>query len=98
LGPDLGPEINDVMTLDFILAVLLACSAAGYMLLAMRMLKSQHGIGSPSMVATFMVIGLWVLGAAIELMAMSMPVFTLGRVMHFVGTGLVPVGILVIKY
>ena len=82
------------MTLDFILAVLLACSAAGYMLLAMRMLKNQHGMGSPSMVATFMVIGLWVLGAAIELMAMSMPVFTLGRVMHFVGTGLVPVGIL----
>ncbi len=95
LGPDLGPEINDVMTLYFILAVLLACSAAGYMLLAMRMLKNQHGMGSPSMVATFMVIGLWVLGAAIELMAMSMPVFMLGRVMHFVGTGLVPVGILV---
>jgi len=35
LGPDLGLEIYDVMTLDFILSVLLACSAAGYVLLGM---------------------------------------------------------------
>jgi diguanylate cyclase (GGDEF)-like protein len=83
------------MTLDFILSVLLACSAAGYMLLAMRMLKRKGGTGSPPMGATFMVIGLWVLGAAIELMAMSLPVFMIGRVTHFIGTGLVPVGILI---
>jgi len=95
LGPDLGLEIYDLMTLDFILSVLLACSAAGYMLLAMRMLNRQGGTGSWSMGATFMVIGLWVLGAAIELMAMSMPVFMVGRVTHFAGTGLVPVGMLI---
>ena len=83
------------MTLDFILSVLLACSAAGYMLLAMRMLKREGGTGSLPMGATFMVMGLWVFGAAIELMAMSLPVFMIGRVTHFVGTGLVPVGILI---
>ena len=94
LGPDLGLGIYDVMTLYFILSVLLACSAAGYMLLAMRMLKTENGIGSPAMSATFLVTALWVLGGAIELMAMSLPVFSLGRVMHFAGTGLVPVGIL----
>jgi diguanylate cyclase (GGDEF)-like protein len=65
------------------------------MLLALRMLRGNRGVGSPAMGATFMVIGLWVLGGAIELMAISLPIFTVGRVGHFIGTGLAPVGILV---
>ena len=83
------------MTLDFVLSLLLAVSASCYMLLALRMLLGNREIGSPAMGATFMIVGLWVLGGAIELMAMSLPVFMIGRVGHFVGTGLVPVGILV---
>jgi diguanylate cyclase (GGDEF)-like protein len=83
------------MTLYIILSVLLAACASGYMLLALRMLRGDRRIGSPAMGATFMVIGLWVLGGAIELVAISLPIFTVGRVMHFVGTGLVPVGIVV---
>jgi diguanylate cyclase (GGDEF)-like protein len=83
------------MTFDFLLSFLLAVSASYYMLLALRMSRGDRKIGSPAMAATFIVIGLWVLGGAIELMAMSLPVFTIGRVGHFVGTGLVPVGILV---
>ena len=84
-----------MLDLDIILAVVLAFSAAGYMLLALRMLGSPRGIGTPAMGATFVIISLWVLSGAIELMALSLPIFTIGRVGHFVGTGLVPVGILV---
>ena len=83
------------MTLDIVLSVLLGVSASFYMLLALRMLRGNHGIGSPALGATFLVIGLWVLGGAIELVAISLPVFTIGRVGHFVGTDLVPVGILI---
>ena len=83
------------MTLDFVLSLLLAVSASCYMLLALRMLRGKREIGSPAMGATFMIVGLWVLGGAIELMAMSLPVFMIGRVGHFVGTGLVPVGVLI---
>ena len=83
------------MTLDFVLSLLLAVSASCYMLLALRMLRGNREIGSPAMGATFMIVGLWVLGGAIELMAMSLPVFMIGRVGHFVGTGLVPVGVLI---
>ena len=83
------------MTLDFVLSLLLAVSASCYMLLGLRTLRSNREFGSPAMGATFMIVGLWVLGGAIELMAMSLPVFMIGRVGHFVGTGLVPVGILV---
>jgi diguanylate cyclase (GGDEF)-like protein len=82
------------MDLDIILAVLLALSAAGYMLLAVRMLDSRS-IGTPIMGATFVIISLWVLSGAIELVAMSLPVFMIGRVGHFMGTSLVPVGMLI---
>ena len=83
------------MTLGFVLSVMLGVAASCYMLLALRMLRGRSGMGSPAMGATFMVVGLWVLGGAIELVAISLPVFTVGRVAHFVGTSLVPVGILI---
>jgi diguanylate cyclase (GGDEF)-like protein len=94
-GPGLGPEIEEGMTLDVVLAVLLGICASCYMLLALRVLRGHNKIGTPAMGATFMIIGLWVLGGAIELVAISLPIFTVGRVLHFVGTGLVPVGIFV---
>lgn len=92
---DLGPEIIEVLTLDVVLSVLLGICASCYMLLALRVLRGKNALGTPAMGATFMIVGLWVLGGAIELVAISMPVFMVGRVMHFVGTGLVPVGMLI---
>ena len=91
----LGPRDIRLMTLGFVLSVMLGVAASCYMLLALRMLRGGSGLGSPAMGATFMVVGLWVLGGAIELVAISLPVFTVGRVAHFVGTSLVPVGILI---
>ncbi len=84
-----------MINLDVVLSILLAFSAIGYLLLAMRMLGGQRAIGSLAMGLTFLMISLWVLGGAIELLAPSLPVFMLGRIGHFIGTGLVPVGILV---
>ena len=83
------------MNLDVVLSVLLAFSAVCYMLLALRMLGGKREIGSLPLGATFAVIGLWVVSGAFELMATSLPVFTVGRVGHFVGTALVPVSLLI---
>ena len=82
------------MILDMILSALLGFSAICYVLLALRMLRGQREIGSRPLGATFLVIGLWVLGGAIESLATSLPLFTVGRVGHFAGTGLAPVGLL----
>jgi len=84
-----------VINLNVVLSILLAFSAVGYLVLAMRMLGGQRAIGSLAMGVTFVMIALWVLGGAIELLAPSLSVFMVGRMGHFIGTGLVPVGILV---
>lgn len=84
-----------MLSLDVILSVLLGICASCYLLLALRVLRGGNNIGSPAVGTTFMVIGLWILGGAIELVAISLPIFSVGRILHFVGTGLVPVGILV---
>ena len=83
------------MNLDIVLCVLLAISAICYVLLAARLLRGKREVGSVPLGATFIAIGLWVLSGSIELMATTLPVFTIGRVGHFVGTALVPVGILI---
>jgi len=52
-------------------------------------------IGGFQLGATFVVLGLWVVGGAIETMATSYVVFSIGRTGHFVGTALVPVALLI---
>jgi len=83
------------MILDFVLSLLLTCCAICYVLLALRVPGKRHEIGSLALRVTFVVIGLWVLGGAFEWMATSLPIFTIGRVGHFIGTSLVPVCLLI---
>lgn len=83
------------MNLEIVLAVLLSFSAVCYALLGLRLIGARREVGSVPVGVTFIVIGIWVLGGAIELTATSYTVFSIGRMGHFLGTALVPVGILV---
>jgi diguanylate cyclase (GGDEF)-like protein len=83
------------MNLNFILAILLYVSAICYVLLGVRVIFAKRDTGSVSVGITFGIIGLWVLGGALELSASSQLLFSIGRVGHFVGTALVPVSLLV---
>jgi len=82
------------MNMVTILSILLAFSAVCYMLLATRLVGSDRQIGSRPLGAMFFVIGLWVLGGAIEMIASTFLIFSIGRVGHFIGTALVPVTLL----
>ncbi|MGI9263050.1 MAG: diguanylate cyclase domain-containing protein [Woeseiaceae bacterium] len=77
-----------------ILSFLLTIGAVGYLLLGVRLLGGKREIGSLPLGITFLVISYWVLGGAIEQMADSFVVFSIGRVSHFVGTAIIPVTIL----
>jgi len=83
-------------TMDMIapLAVLLCFSAICYMLLAARLFRQTDEVGHVPIGLTFAVIGVWVLGGAIELVATSYVVFSVGRIGHFIGTAIVPVTLL----
>ncbi|MDX1403981.1 MAG: diguanylate cyclase [Woeseiaceae bacterium] len=83
------------MSLDIVLAVLLGICASFYIRLAIRVLRGDNTVRSPATGLTFLVLGLWVLGGAIEQVAVTLEVFRIGRFLHFVGNSLVPVGILV---
>jgi diguanylate cyclase (GGDEF)-like protein len=83
------------MNLVVILASLLTFSAVCYMLLSARLLGGKRDNGSLPLAAMFCIVGLWVLGGAIELIGSSYLVFSIGRVGHFVGTALVPVALLI---
>ncbi len=83
------------MNLDVVHSVVLACCAICYMVLALRVLRGKREIGNLALRATFVVIGLWVLSGAFELLATSLPIFTVGRVGHFIGTALAPVSLLI---
>jgi diguanylate cyclase (GGDEF)-like protein/PAS domain S-box-containing protein len=82
------------MNLLVIFSVLLGFSAVCYFLLGVRLMSGKREIGSLPLGVTFVVISLWVLGGAIEMMATSYVVSSVGRVGHFVGTAVVPVTIL----
>jgi PAS domain-containing protein len=79
------------MSLDIALSVLLICSAACYALLGMRLVQSNPKVGSRPIGVLFVVISIWVVGGAIELLADSYSMFSIGRTGHFVGTALVPI-------
>ncbi|MFQ6005931.1 MAG: diguanylate cyclase domain-containing protein [Woeseia sp.] len=83
------------MNLEIVLSVLLCFSAACYMLLGARLIGGRREVGSIPLGVTFIAIGIWVLGGAVELMATSYIVFSVGRMGHFVGTSLVPVTLLI---
>ncbi|MFQ5548771.1 MAG: diguanylate cyclase domain-containing protein [Woeseia sp.] len=82
------------MNLEIALSVLLCFSAVCYVLLGVRLIGGKREVGSKPVGITFIAIGAWVLGGAVELMATSYIVFSVGRMGHFVGTSLVPVTLL----
>ena len=83
------------MNLEIVLSVLLCISSVCYALLGMRFIGGKHEVGNILVGTTFIIIGIWVLGGAIELMATTYVVFSIGRMGHFLGTALVPVALLV---
>ncbi len=83
------------MNLEIALSILLFFSAVCYWLLGVRLIGGKREVGSLPVGATFIAIGIWVLGGAIELMAPNFLIFSIGRTGHFFGTALVPVAILI---
>jgi len=79
------------MNLDTALSVLLIFSAACYLLLGTRLIVSKREVGSVPLGALSLVISIWVMGGAVELMATTFEVFSIGRTGHFIGTALVPI-------
>ncbi|MEQ9561995.1 MAG: diguanylate cyclase [Woeseiaceae bacterium] len=83
------------MSADLVLPVILAFSAGCYVLLGARLLGSARESGSVPLALTLVVVGIWVLGGAVELIATDDRLFSIGRVGHFTGTAIVPVLILI---
>ena len=79
------------MNLDVLLSTLLIFSAACYLSLGVRLVATKRTVGSLPMGALFLLVSVWVMGGAIELLASDFTVFSLGRTGHFIGTALVPV-------
>ena len=79
------------MNLDVALSVLLIFCAAAYVLMGMRLVTTKRAVGTLPIGVLFVVISFWVMGGAIELLAESFPLFSIGRAGHFVGTALVPI-------
>jgi diguanylate cyclase (GGDEF)-like protein/PAS domain S-box-containing protein len=79
------------MNFDLAIALLLLFSSACYLALGMRMILAKRDVGTMPIGLLFIVISVWVLGGAVELLAQKFVVFSIGRTMHFVGTALLPV-------
>ena len=79
------------MNLDVSLSILLIFSAACYLMLGVRLIANKREIGSVPIGILFIVVCIWVMGGAIELMSTTYEVFSIGRTGHFIGTALAPV-------
>ncbi len=79
------------MDLDTILSTLLTISAACYLLLGVWLILSKREVGSVPIGVLFVVVSIWVMGGAVELMSTTFAAFSVGRTGHFVGTALVPI-------
>jgi len=80
---------------DTILAIVLCISAVCYELLAARLFVRRLEVANLPIAITFVIIGLWVFGGALELLATSYVMFSVGRLGHFLGTALIPVLLLI---
>lgn len=89
-GHPATPDMNPLV----ILSILLAICAIGYVLLGGRLLRGDRTVGSVPLGLTFVTVGLWVVSGSVEMMATSFTMFSIGRTGHFLGTALVPVGML----
>jgi len=79
------------MNLDLALSVLLIFSAACYLVMGARLVASKREVGSMPIGVLLVVVSIWVMGGAIELLSSTFVVFTIGRTGHFIGTALVPI-------
>ncbi len=79
------------MNLDVALSVLLVFTAACFLMMGSSLVASKREVGSMPVGVLFVVISIWVAGGAIELLAESFTVFSIGRTAHFIGTALVPI-------
>jgi diguanylate cyclase (GGDEF)-like protein/PAS domain S-box-containing protein len=78
------------MSFEIALAAVLMFAAASYLALGLRLVVATRDVGTMPIGVLFLVISVWVVGGAIELMADSYFVFAVGRSCHFVGTALLP--------
>ena len=83
------------MTIAAILSVVLAISAACYLLLGVRVCSGAREAGRLPLGLVLGLVGIWVLGGAIEQMATTETVFSIGRMGHWLGTALIPVLLLI---
>ena len=83
------------MNLEIVLSFLLCFSAVCYWLLGVRLIGGKREVGSLPVGLTFIAIGIWVIGGAVELLATEYFVFSIGRAGHFIGTAIVPVTFLI---
>ena len=79
------------MQFDLAISMLLLFSATCYLALGLRLILAKRDVGTRPIGTLFLVISIWVLGGAVELLASDFLVFSIGRTMHFVGTALLPV-------
>ncbi|MDH3620546.1 MAG: diguanylate cyclase [Gammaproteobacteria bacterium] len=79
------------MNLDVALSILLIFTAACYALMGLRLVTFKREVGSVPIGVLFIVISLWVMGGAIELLSDTFFMFSLGRTGHFIGTALAPI-------
>jgi diguanylate cyclase (GGDEF)-like protein len=80
-----------IMNLEIALSVLLMFSAACFFALGLRLVAAKREAGTMPIGLMLVVISIWVVGGAVELMATNFTVFSIGRTCHFVGTALLPV-------
>lgn len=79
------------MNLYVSLSVLLIFAAACYALLGLRLVMSRREVGSVPIGVLFIVVSIWVMGGAIEMISSDFFTFSIGRTGHFVGTAIVPI-------
>ena len=79
------------MNLFAALSVLLIFSAACFALLGIRLAASKRQVGSVPIGVLLIVVSIWVMGGAVELLSSTFFMFSIGRTGHFIGTALVPI-------
>jgi len=79
------------MDFEIVLPVLLLFSAAFYAMLGLRLVFSKREVGSRPIGMLLVVICIWVLGGAVEMLSSTFFMFSIGRTGHFIGTSLVPI-------
>jgi diguanylate cyclase (GGDEF)-like protein len=60
-----------------------------------RLIASRRGVGTVPLGVMMIIISIWVMGSAVELMSTSFYVFSIGRTGHFIGTALIPIAVFV---